>query len=249
MGDNIYLGDRNGVRTPMQWSADRNAGFSPANPQRLYLPVIIDPEYHYEAVNVETQQQQPALAALVDEAPDRPAQALPGLRPRHAGVPPARTTARCLAFLRRYEERDTSWWWPTSRASPSPSSWTWPRSRAWCRSSCSASAEFPPIGELPYLLTLGPHCVLLVLAWQPQRRRGPSAAERRPAERRVVPVIDDRSPSAGTRSATMAGQARLEQCPARRSCAAALVRRQGPAASRASSDRGHASSLPFNDGA
>src|SRR5579884_786526 len=56
MGDNIYLGDRNGVRTPMQWSADRNAGFSRANPQRLYLPVIIDPEYHYETVNVEAQQ-------------------------------------------------------------------------------------------------------------------------------------------------------------------------------------------------
>lgn len=56
MGDNIYLGDRNGVRTPMQWSADRNAGFSRANPQRLFLPTIIDPEYHYEAVNVEAQQ-------------------------------------------------------------------------------------------------------------------------------------------------------------------------------------------------
>ena len=55
VGDNIYLGDRNGVRTPMQWSPDRNAGFSPANPQKLYLPVIIDPEYHYEVVNVESQ--------------------------------------------------------------------------------------------------------------------------------------------------------------------------------------------------
>src|ERR1051326_3714450 len=55
MGDNIYLGDRNGVRTPMQWSPDRNAGFSRANPQKLYLPVNIDPEYHYEALNVETQ--------------------------------------------------------------------------------------------------------------------------------------------------------------------------------------------------
>ncbi|HSE82936.1 MAG TPA: maltose alpha-D-glucosyltransferase, partial [Thermodesulfobacteriota bacterium] len=53
MGDNYYLGDRNGVRTPMQWSADRNAGFSKANPQKLYLPIIIDPEYHYEALNVE----------------------------------------------------------------------------------------------------------------------------------------------------------------------------------------------------
>jgi maltose alpha-D-glucosyltransferase/alpha-amylase len=55
MGDNIYLGDRNGVRTPMQWSPDRNAGFSRANPQRLFLPVVIDPEYHYEALNVEAQ--------------------------------------------------------------------------------------------------------------------------------------------------------------------------------------------------
>src|SRR6201987_445073 len=59
MGDNFYLGDRHGVRPPMQWSGDRNAGFSHANPQKLYLPVIIDPEYHYEAVNVETQQNNP----------------------------------------------------------------------------------------------------------------------------------------------------------------------------------------------
>ncbi|MDF1590680.1 MAG: maltose alpha-D-glucosyltransferase [Desulfobacterales bacterium] len=54
MGDNVFLGDRDGVRTPMQWSPDRNAGFSRANPQRLYLPVIIDPEYHYEVINVES---------------------------------------------------------------------------------------------------------------------------------------------------------------------------------------------------
>lgn len=60
MGDNFYLGDRNGVRTPMQWSPDRNAGFSDTNPQRLYLPVIIDPEYHYEALNVEVQQSNPS---------------------------------------------------------------------------------------------------------------------------------------------------------------------------------------------
>jgi maltose alpha-D-glucosyltransferase/alpha-amylase len=59
MGDNVYLGDRNGVRTPMQWSADRNAGFSRANPQKLYLPVNIDPQYHYEAVNVEAQYNNP----------------------------------------------------------------------------------------------------------------------------------------------------------------------------------------------
>ncbi|MFW6139566.1 MAG: maltose alpha-D-glucosyltransferase, partial [Spirochaetota bacterium] len=56
MGDNYYLGDRNGVRTPMQWSSDKNAGFSSVNPQKLYLPVIIDPEYHYESTNVENQE-------------------------------------------------------------------------------------------------------------------------------------------------------------------------------------------------
>jgi maltose alpha-D-glucosyltransferase / alpha-amylase len=60
MGDNIYLGDRNGVRTPMQWNADRNAGFSTATPARLYSPVIMDPVLGYEAVNVEAQQGDPS---------------------------------------------------------------------------------------------------------------------------------------------------------------------------------------------
>jgi len=59
MGENIFLGDRNGVRTPMQWSSDKNAGFSRATPHALYLPVILDPEYHYESVNVEAQQRNP----------------------------------------------------------------------------------------------------------------------------------------------------------------------------------------------
>ena len=59
MGDNVYLGDRNGVRTPMQWSGDRNAGFSRADPARLYDPVITDPVYGYQAVNVEAQERLP----------------------------------------------------------------------------------------------------------------------------------------------------------------------------------------------
>jgi trehalose synthase-fused probable maltokinase len=86
MGDNIYLGDRNGVRTPMQWSADRNAGFSRANPQKLYLPVIIDPEYHYERSTSRRSRTTP-LAAVVDEAADRLRKQPQGLRPRHARVP------------------------------------------------------------------------------------------------------------------------------------------------------------------
>jgi maltose alpha-D-glucosyltransferase/alpha-amylase len=60
MGDNYYLGDRDGVRTPMQWSIDRNAGFSRADPQRLYLPVVMDPIYGYQAVNVESQEKDPS---------------------------------------------------------------------------------------------------------------------------------------------------------------------------------------------
>jgi len=60
MGDNIWLGDRDGVRTPMQWTPDRNGGFSPSDPQRLYLPPIMDPVYGYQALNVEAQQRNPA---------------------------------------------------------------------------------------------------------------------------------------------------------------------------------------------
>jgi maltose alpha-D-glucosyltransferase/alpha-amylase len=59
MGDNVYLDDRYGVRTPMQWSGDRNAGFSKASPHRLYLPVVTEPEYHYAAINVEAQERNP----------------------------------------------------------------------------------------------------------------------------------------------------------------------------------------------
>lgn len=60
MGDNIYLGDRYGVRTPMQWNMNVNSGFSTANPQKLYLPVVTDPVYRYQSVNVETQEENPS---------------------------------------------------------------------------------------------------------------------------------------------------------------------------------------------
>src|SRR5438045_542262 len=59
MGDNVYLGDRNGVRTPMQWSGDRNAGFSRADPSRIFSPVILDPVYSYEGLNIEAQSRVP----------------------------------------------------------------------------------------------------------------------------------------------------------------------------------------------
>ncbi len=104
MGDNAHLGDRNGVRTPMQWSPDRNAGFSRANPQRLYLPVIIDPEYHYESINVETQQRNPnsllwwqkRIIALRSHYPALGRGTFELLQPDNH---------RILAFIREYESQ------------------------------------------------------------------------------------------------------------------------------------------------
>jgi maltose alpha-D-glucosyltransferase/alpha-amylase len=101
MGDNIYLGDRDGVRTPMQWSNDRNAGFSRAPRQRLYLPVISDAEYHYEAVNVEAQKANPqSLLAFM--------QRLIQLRRRHPAFGRGSLemlhpeNRKVLAFVRRH---------------------------------------------------------------------------------------------------------------------------------------------------
>ena len=89
MGDNIYLGDRDGVRTPMQWSPDRNGGFSRADPARLFLPAIQDPIYGHQAVNVEAQQRSPAslLSWTRRMLAIRPE--LPRLRPRFVEVPVA----------------------------------------------------------------------------------------------------------------------------------------------------------------
>jgi maltose alpha-D-glucosyltransferase/alpha-amylase len=103
MGDNMYLGDRNGVRTPMQWSPDRNAGFSLANPQKLYLPVNIDPSYHYETVNVEAEQNNPnsllnwmkRIIALRKQHKAFGRGTLEFLQP---------SNPRVLAYIRRYQE-------------------------------------------------------------------------------------------------------------------------------------------------
>lgn len=103
MGDNIYLGDRNGVRTPMQWNAERNAGFSRANPQRLYMPLIIDPEYHYQAVNVESQQNNPHSLLWWMKR-------LIALRKRHPALGHGKLefipadNSKVLAFVRRTDE-------------------------------------------------------------------------------------------------------------------------------------------------
>ena len=104
MGDNIYLGDRNGVRTPMQWTPDRNGGFSRADPARLYAPTIMDPVYGYEVGQCGGAVAQPVFAAERDQAPDLGAQVDAGVRPRHADLhSPAQPLGAglCQAIWRR----------------------------------------------------------------------------------------------------------------------------------------------------
>jgi len=103
MGDNIFLGDRNGVRTPMQWSADRNAGFSTVASAALYFPVIVDPPYGYHTVNVEAQES--TVTSLLQWV-----RAIVRLRRRYLAFgrgtfePLAPENRRVLAFLRRWED-------------------------------------------------------------------------------------------------------------------------------------------------
>ncbi len=166
MGDNIFLGDRDGVRTPMQWSSDRNAGFSRANPQKLYLPAIIDFEYHYESVNVENAAQQSALALVVDEAADRHSPAPPGIRPRQPGVPHAGESQGAGLPADARGRNDPRRGQPLAiqsvlRAGPLAVQ------RASGRSELFGRTKFPAIGTLPYLLTLGALHVPLVPAQRP----------------------------------------------------------------------------------
>ena len=153
MGDNIYLGDRNGVRTPMQWSADRNAGFSRANPQRLYLPVIIDPEYHYEAVNVEGQQNNPHsllwwMKRVVEQRKRHKAfgrGSLEFLSP---------SNRRVLAFIRQYEDETILVVVNLSRF-PQHAELDLARFKGLTPIEMFGRAPFPVIGDQPYIVTLG----------------------------------------------------------------------------------------------
>jgi maltose alpha-D-glucosyltransferase/alpha-amylase len=165
MGDNIYLGDRDGVRTPMQWSPDRNAGFSRANPQSLYLPPIIDPEFHYETVNAETQEKNPGsllwwmrrTLALRKRYEVFGRGELELLHPENR---------RVLAYLRRDEERCVVIVANLSRHAQYVEL-DLSRFRGSAPVEMFGQTEFPPIGDLPYLLTLGPHAVYWLAIEQP----------------------------------------------------------------------------------
>ncbi len=106
MGDNFYLGDRDGVRTPMQWSADRNGGFSRADPQRLFLPPIMDPIYGYETVNVEAQQTHPSSLFNWTKRMIAVRQTHRRLRPRQHGVPAPAQPQGAGLFARAQWRRD-----------------------------------------------------------------------------------------------------------------------------------------------
>jgi maltose alpha-D-glucosyltransferase/alpha-amylase len=175
MGDNFYLGDRNGVRTPMQWSADRNAGFSTANPQRLYLPVVMDPEYRPEALNVQQQQDNPhSLLWWVKR--------LIAQRKRYAAF--GRGTleflypenSKVLAFVRSFEDERLLVVANLSRHAQF-AELDLSAHRGLVPTELFGTTDFPPIGDLPYLLTLAPHAfywfVLREREPEPGRREGP----------------------------------------------------------------------------
>jgi maltose alpha-D-glucosyltransferase/alpha-amylase len=155
MGDNIFLGDRDGVRTPMQWSPDRNAGFSRADPQRLYLPPIMDPIYGFEAVNVEAQTREPSsllnwmkrLLAVRKTSHAFGRGRLGFLRPGNRKV---------LAYLRELDEEAVLCVANLSR-SAQPVELDLARYRGRVPLEMMGRTAFPPIGELPYLLTLPAH--------------------------------------------------------------------------------------------
>jgi maltose alpha-D-glucosyltransferase/alpha-amylase len=155
MGDNNYLGDRNGVRTPMHWSADRNAGFSRANPQSLYLPVITDPEYHYESINVETMRKNPhsllwwmkRLIAMRRRFAALGRGTLEFLHPENRKI---------LAFVRRCGDESILVVANLSRF-VQYAELDLLAFKGMVPVEVFGRTPFPPIGELPYFLTLGPH--------------------------------------------------------------------------------------------
>ncbi|GGM77153.1 hypothetical protein GCM10007108_14040 [Thermogymnomonas acidicola] len=153
MGDNIYLGDRNGVRTPMQWSADRNAGFSKCDPEMLYSPVITNPNYHYETFNVEAQSrlQTSFLNWLKRIIRVRKRYSLVLGRGEieflHGG------NERVLAYLRKYGEQRMLCLFNLSKK-PTYLQLDLKEYRGYTPVETISQEPFPPIGELPYFFTL-----------------------------------------------------------------------------------------------
>jgi maltose alpha-D-glucosyltransferase/alpha-amylase len=155
MGDNIYLGDRDGVRTPMQWSPDRNGGFSRADPARLYAPTIMDPVYGYEAVNVEAQSR--SLSSLLSATKRLISVRKSTLAFGRGTMTFIRPANRCvLAYIRKYRDEVILCVANLSRSAQATeldlSPW-----RERVPLEMLGRTRFPAIGELPYMITLAPY--------------------------------------------------------------------------------------------
>ncbi|HUF57486.1 MAG TPA: maltose alpha-D-glucosyltransferase [Thermohalobaculum sp.] len=155
MGDNYYLGDRDGVRTPMQWSADRNGGFSRANPQALYLPTIQDPVYGYESINVEAQSANAGsllnwMRRMIRIRKRQKAfgrGTLDFIYPRNRKI---------LAYIRRCEDEVLLCVFNVSRSAQAVEL-DLAEYRTRVPVELEGGSAFPPIGDLPYMLTLPPY--------------------------------------------------------------------------------------------
>jgi len=155
MGDNIYLGDRDGVRTPMQWTGDRNAGFSRADPARLYSQVISDPVYGYQAINVEAQQRTLTrflnwMKRLIRVRKQYPAFGRGDIR----FLDPA--NQKVLAYVRQFQGQYLLCVNNLSRF-PQPCELDLSPYRGAVPIELIGGVRFPPVGNLPYFVTLGPH--------------------------------------------------------------------------------------------
>ncbi|HYG36651.1 MAG TPA: alpha-glucosidase C-terminal domain-containing protein, partial [Clostridia bacterium] len=155
LGENIFLGDRNGVRTPMHWSSDKNAGFSRANPQSLYLPIILDPQGHYEAVNVEAQLANPHSLLWWMRR-------LLALRKRWRALGEGKCeflrtrNRKILSYVLRYEQETVLVVANLSRF-VQPVELDLSAFDQMVPVELFGRMKFPPISHRPYFLTLGPH--------------------------------------------------------------------------------------------
>ena len=155
MGDNTHLGDRNGVRTPMQWSSDRNAGFSRTDPSRLYSPVIADPVYGYQAVNVEAQQRETSSLLHWMKNLIRLRKLFKGFsRGTLEFLEPA--NQKVLAYVRRYDQ-DVILCVANLSRSVQPVLLDLSAFAGLIPVEMMGYTDFPPIGAEPYFLTLGPY--------------------------------------------------------------------------------------------
>ncbi|HLT17284.1 MAG TPA: maltose alpha-D-glucosyltransferase [Acidimicrobiales bacterium] len=155
MGDNIFLGDRDAVRTPMQWTPDRNGGFSKADFAQLYLPPLMDPVYGYQAINVEQQERDPSsflhwLRRLIQVRKEYPVFGTGDFEILHADNPAV------LAYLRSDEDTKILCVNNLSRF-PQPCELMLEQLAGMVPVEMSGRVPFPPIGELPYFVTLAPH--------------------------------------------------------------------------------------------